>query len=401
MSKIKTGILGGTFNPPHRGHLNMALSALRLPLDEVWVIPDGTPPHKDLKGNALTLDRLNMLHILFDGIEKISIKTIETDKLIKNYTYLTMEYLVRTYPERKFYYIIGEDSFDTFSDWVHPERISKCCDFVVFPREDKSTFNDLSSKCSEMGEKFDCIFYPMDQEKIDISSTMIRDALKNDGKSYLLDPRELDYIRDHNLYREENTYTMAKFENIKSDLKKRLKPSRYEHTLGVAYTASCLAMRYSYPMEKAFLAGLLHDCAKNMSANDLLETCRKNDIRVTNAEREMPYLLHSKVGAYLAENRYNINDKDILHAIEVHTTGCPGMNLLDKIIFTSDYIEPNRNKADNLPEIRNTAFTELDKSVIFILRDTIAYLRNSGRKMDEMTEKTYNYYKEHSDFLSF
>jgi nicotinate-nucleotide adenylyltransferase len=138
-----------------------------------------------------------------------------------------------------------------------------------------------------------------------------------------------------------------------------------------------------------------------MSPDDLLETCIKNDIRVTNAEREMPYLLHSKVGAYLAKTRYKIDDKDILHAIEVHTTGCPDMNLLDKIIFCADYIEPNRNKAENLSEIRNQAFLDLDKAVIFILRDTISYLKNSGRMMDELTEKTYNYYKEHSDFLSF
>ncbi|MDD5843642.1 MAG: nicotinate (nicotinamide) nucleotide adenylyltransferase [Solobacterium sp.] len=400
MIKIKTGILGGTFNPPHRGHLAMALSALKLPLDEVWVIPDGIPPHKELKGNALTYDRLNMVRILFDGIEKINIKTIETDKLFKNYTYLTMEYLFRTFPDRKFYYIIGEDSLDSFPDWVHPERISKCCDFIVIPREDNSTFNNLKKKCCDMGKRFGSIFYPIYQEKIDISSTDVREDLKNNRTSSLINSKELDYIRDHDLYIEEKAYTMT-IDNIKSDLNKRLKPSRYEHTLGVAYTASCLAMRYSYPMEKAFLAGLLHDCAKNMSPDDLLETCIKNDIRVTNAEREMPYLLHSKVGAYLAKTRYKIDDKDILHAIEVHTTGCPDMNLLDKIIFCADYIEPNRNKAENLSEIRNQAFLDLDKAVIFILRDTISYLKNSGRMMDELTEKTYNYYKEHSDFLSF
>ena len=164
-------------------------------------------------------------------------------------------------------------------------------------------------------------------------------------------------------------------------------PKRFTHTLGVEYTAAALAMRYGADLEKAQLAGLLHDCAKCMENDKLLSICEKHHIPVKEVERRNLYLLHAKVGSFLARK------EEILNAILYHTTGHPGMTLLEKIIFTADYIEPGRKQAPNLTEIRRMAFTDLDEAVKKILADTLEYLRSGEGEMDPMTEETYQYYK--------
>ena len=178
------------------------------------------------------------------------------------------------------------------------------------------------------------------------------------------------------------------------EMEKVQSPKRFTHTLGVEYTAAALAMRYGENLEKAQLAGLLHDCAKCMDNDKLLVVCEKHHISITEVERRNPYLLHAKVGSFLARKEYKIEDEEILNAILYHTTGHPGMTLLEKIIFTADYIEPGRKQAPNLTEIRKMAFTDLDKAVKKILEDTLDYLKSGEGEMDPMTEETYQYYKQ-------
>ncbi len=167
---------------------------------------------------------------------------------------------------------------------------------------------------------------------------------------------------------------------------------RYEHTVGVEYTAAALAMRYGADMEAAQTAGLLHDCAKCISDEDKLALCKKNHIPVTESERRSPFLLHAKVGGWLAQTKYGIEDRDILNAIVHHTTGRENMSLLEKIIFVADYIEPGRKSAPNLDSIRALAFRDLDRALLCILEDTLSYLRSSGGELDPMTEITWQYY---------
>lgn len=182
------------------------------------------------------------------------------------------------------------------------------------------------------------------------------------------------------------------FEDIKKDLKLILKKNRYEHTIGVMYTAASLAMCYEQDMKKAMLAGLLHDCAKCLSSDDTMKLCKKFSIDLSKYEMDNPCLIHAKLGAVLAEKKYGIHDADIAHAIKVHTTGEPNMNLLDKIIFVSDYIEPNRDKAPNLDEIRNMSFKDIDKAVLMILEDTLKYLDTSSASVDITTKDTYEFF---------
>ena len=156
---------------------------------------------------------------------------------------------------------------------------------------------------------------------------------------------------------------------IKKYLKKHLTKDRYHHTLGVAYTAIAMAMRYnpetgnSNFIKRAEIAGLLHDCAKCMDNDKKLRICERNNIPYNSFEASHPYLLHGRVGAYIAQTKFDIHDEDILQAITWHTTGRPDMSLLEKIIFIADYIEPSRNPIPELDEIRQLAFIDIDKAM--------------------------------------
>lgn len=185
------------------------------------------------------------------------------------------------------------------------------------------------------------------------------------------------------------------YKKIRKELKKTLSHSRYEHTLGVAYTAAALAMRYKEEVDMAFLAGLLHDCAKHLSDSELIEECRTYNISVSKTEETSPYLLHGKVGSLYARKLYHINDSRILNAISYHTTGRANMDLLEKILFTADYIEPNRTKAEELPQIRELAFDNLDAAVYQILKNTIAYLTTKKAVIDETSKEAYEFYRKH------
>ena len=180
--------------------------------------------------------------------------------------------------------------------------------------------------------------------------------------------------------------------DLKKDLKKEMDDSRFEHTLGVMYTCAALAMRYEYDLEKAMLAGLLHDCAKCLPNAKKLKMAEKHHLEISSLERKNPFMLHAKLGAFLAKKKYDIEDEEILNAIRWHTTGRPDMTLLDKIVYVSDYIEPRRDKAPNLPKIRQLAFMDLDQALIKILEDTLGYLGDSAEHVDAMTKKTYDYY---------
>lgn len=182
------------------------------------------------------------------------------------------------------------------------------------------------------------------------------------------------------------------YETLQKQLKNVLDESRYEHTIGVMYTAGCMAMAHGYDIQKAMLAGLLHDCAKCMTHEERLLLCEEHHVEVTPSELDNKSLLHAKAGAILAKVQYDITDDEILHAIAVHTTGEPDMNTLDKIIYIADYIEPGRDKAPNLELIRTLAYKDLDSCMAQILYDTLNYLKTRGGLIDPATEQTYQFY---------
>lgn len=183
-------------------------------------------------------------------------------------------------------------------------------------------------------------------------------------------------------------------EDIQDKLRKKFKGNRYMHTLGVQYTSVCLAMKYGEDLKKAELAGLLHDCAKQLPEKKMIELCENHHEIISDMEYSQPFLLHGKAGACLAQDKFDIHDEDILNAIRFHTTGRPAMTLLEKIVFVADYIEPGRKEAKNLEFLRKIAFEDLDLATLKILEQTLEYLEQTGASVDQRTVVTRDFYKE-------
>lgn len=183
-------------------------------------------------------------------------------------------------------------------------------------------------------------------------------------------------------------------EKLRRQVKEALKSDkmRFRHTIGVADTCACMAMRYGVDMQQAYIAGLLHDCAKCVPDETKIRQCKEHNIKLTDIELKNQYLIHSKLGAYYAKKLYGIKDEQICQAIKYHTTGRCNMSMLEKIVFLADYIEPYRNKASDLERIRSLAFTDIDRAVYEVLKDTLDYLKKGKRPIDTTTEETFNFY---------
>lgn len=183
-------------------------------------------------------------------------------------------------------------------------------------------------------------------------------------------------------------------QQIEEKLKTVLKPSRYRHTLGVAYTASCMAMVFQVDIQKAYRAGLLHDCAKGFSIDKQRSLCQKYRITLEGTLTNSPQLMHQEIAPYLAKEEYEEEDLEVLSAIACHTTGKISMTPLEQIIFIADYMEPNRKMIPGLTKVRELAFEDLDRCMEMILKNTMTYLKECGQEIDERTIKTYQYYKD-------
>lgn len=188
----------------------------------------------------------------------------------------------------------------------------------------------------------------------------------------------------------EATYDFAK---LQRKLKKEIDEERFEHTLGVMYTAASMAMVHGCDLMQAQAAGLLHDCAKNIPGKEKIKLCQKNSIAISRIELENSYLLHAKLGSYIARTKYGITDSAVLSAIFWHTTGTADMTMLEKIIYIADYIEPHRYKAPRLAQIRKLAFTDLDECMYAILEDSVSFLSKEPEKMDSETVMAFEFYE--------
>ena len=397
MKKVRIGIIGGTFDPIHIGHLIIAQNAVtQYHLDQILFIPTGHSPHKDDKEIEQSAHRLEMIRLSIKNNPDFYFSAMEINAARTSYTYLTLQELHRIYPDWELYFIMGADSLDYLDKWMEPAEICRLATLLVAIRDDLD-MNQIKNKAAELKRLYEADIRPIITPNVSVSSHNIRERVaKGEPIRYLVTPEVEEYIAHQCLYQEDEGQTPMneRFNKIKKALKKELDKDRYEHTLGVMYTSACLAMANDYDMEKAQLAGLLHDCAKCIPNEKKLKICAKNNIPITQVEKDNPFLLHAKVGAFLARVLYEIEDEEILHAISVHTTGAPAMNTLDKIVFIADYIEPKRDKAANLKEIRKTAFEDLDEALKMILCDTIHYLNGSknDKNIDPMTLETYHYY---------
>jgi len=407
----RIGIMGGTFNPIHMGHLLLAEWAKNeVDLDEIWLIPNRISYKKAEQEIAPAFDRLRMTELAIKGNNHFKCLDLEIKRGGYSYSYETLEELTQAYPENEFYFILGADCLLALETWKYPQRILGCCKLIAAVR-DTASMEEMAEKKNELEQRFGGEILLLPFPRVSLSSTGIRERIRQ-GKSvrYMVSDSVLAYIEEKGLYRGKSDKAMksdkanteiSKSNKGKSDLLRKLRKKmkkvqdarRFEHTLGVEFTSAALAMRYGASLESARIAGLLHDCAKCLTEEKMVSVCEKNNIPISELERANPFLLHARVGAFLAREQYGVTDEDILNAIENHTTGRPGMSLLEKIVFIADYMEPGRNQAPDLEEIRRLAFTDLNRTLLKILGDTLEYLDSKNGDVDPMTRKTWEYYK--------
>ena len=392
----KIGIMGGTFNPIHNGHLALARHAKEtLGLHKVLFIPTGMSYMKKSLPVLPGEIRLKMTALAIVGESGFEVSDMEILRGGNTYTYETLEILKSEHPDAVFYYLVGADTLLSMEKWLHPERIFANCVVVAVSRDGQGD-SILQEKAKELAERFDAQIQIVPFEEVPISSSGIR-AKRTYGENItdMVSENVATYIYENGLYENEAyplPYSEVFASYIKDELRSVLSAHRYEHVVSVAETSMELALQNGYPAMKAYITGLLHDCAKYMSDEELLETCRINDIAISDAENRNVQLLHAKVGAYLAKAKYGMQNKELLDAIAYHTTGKPQMGVLAKIIFVADFIEPGRKKLPRLEEKRQVAKTDLDKAFFMILEDQLSYLNGCGQVIDPMTQMTYDYY---------
>lgn len=388
----KIAIMGGTFDPIHYGHL-VAAEAVRdeLEIDKVIFIPTGRPPHKKSRGISHNEHRYLMTVLATVNNPYFEVSRLEIDRPGTTYTIDTIKEL-KEYcnKDTEIFFITGADAISEIFTWKNPEELLELCSFVAVTRPGyKKT--KLRKMVSEIKEKFNNKLYFLEVPALAISSSQIRDRVKTDSSiKYLVSESVEDYIKKFSLYKENE---IANTELINNKLEKILSPSRFIHTQGVAREAVRLARHYGYDTEKAYVAGLLHDCAKEIPPEEKRSLCKEYKIKLDEILDKQIDLVHSFLGGAICEKEYGINDKEIINAVKYHTTGRAKMSELEKIIYLADCIEPNRKPYEGLEKTRDLAYTDLDLAMKYNLETTIKYNEAKGRLIHPLSIEALNYFK--------
>lgn len=179
-------------------------------------------------------------------------------------------------------------------------------------------------------------------------------------------------------------------DKITDYLKNNLNKERYEHSLRVKDTSIELANVYNEDIDKSKFAALIHDCAKNMSPGEIIDTVKKENYDIDEVSMKSPSIMHGLAASIIAKNLMNVHDEDILNAVAYHTTGRKNMSTLEKIIYIADYIEPMRN-FDEVKELRRLAYNDLDEALLLSFNNTIKYVISKGQLLHKDTIEARNY----------
>lgn len=387
---MKIGIFGGTFNPPHLGHITAAREAFALlGLDRLLLIPVGLPPHKELPaGSPTAAQRLEMTQLAAEATElgdRVEVLDLELRREGRSFTSDTLEALKAQYPEDELWLLMGTDMFLSLQTWHEPERVLSLVNIAAFGRRAADTESSFAVQ-----REYLCRTWPQANIRtlsisgvVEVSSTELREKLKAGQGSELLAPAVYGYILREGLYHTGADLKHLPLEQLRPVALSYLKHKRIPHVLGTEQEAVRLAERYGADVEKARVAALLHDCTKKLSMEEQLALCEKYGIQLDELEQKALKLLHSKTGAAIARDMFGVDD-EIYSAIWYHTTGHANMTKLEKIIYLADYIEPTRD-FPGVDELRNVCYEDLDKGLLKGLEMTIEEMTAMGNPVHHAT----------------
>ena len=369
---MRIGIMGGTLDPVHNGHIEIARSVrAELGLDGVMLLPAGDPPHK--KRESDKLDRLEMAKRAAAEFDWMFVSDLEIARKGTTYTVDTLHALKQKQPDAEWIYIIGADTLNILDSWRNFPEIARLCAFAAVSRPGVSGERAYAAL---LKERYGAEITFAKASGPDISSTAIR-ARVAEGRSIrgLAPDSVCDYIREKGLYL--CAYTWNELEVLLSE---RLKPARFRHTMGVAETAERLARKYGADPMRARLAGMLHDCAKSMDYDQMVALVKGNVPDLDGEELSTEPVLHAPAGMLLARDEYGVRDPEILSAIRRHTLGDKNMTLLDAVIFVSDFIEPSRRPFAGLEDARAEAEKNIWSAARLCARLSGAFVESRGGK---------------------
>ena len=384
--RMKIGIYGGTFNPPHLGHMEAARTAMdQLSLDRLLIIPDREPPHKDLEGSAASPEhRLEMARLMADGLgPRAEASDLELQREGKSYTADTVETLHEMFPDDELWLLMGTDMFLTIQNWYQPERIFQYAGAAGFARSHEDTGEMFQDQCDYLSQRFHARTTVVRLPKIvEIASRDLRRMLASEWTGGNVDPAEYlwtpvyGYILREGLFGTKADLKHLSDKHLRAVSWSMVKAKRLPHIKGTEETAVALAKYWGADPEYARRAAILHDCTKYWELEEQVACCNKYGVELTPLERVSVKFLHAKTGAALAKNIFG-QPEEVYDAIYCHTTGKPGMTTLDKILYLADYMEPTRD-FDGVEELRRLVWEDLDKAMILGLEMTVEELHERG-----------------------
>lgn len=381
----KVGILGGTFDPVHNGHIFLAKTAMeKCGLSKVIFLPTGNPPHKN-NMVASGEDRLNLLKKATANMDSFEVLDMEVRRPGITYTVDTLSRLKSLHPDWDIYYIIGTDTLFELDKWKDPKRVFELCTFVCMSRPVDDEAAQIK-KAKELKTQYGKEVVVISIMGKDASSTSIRESgslnlvptciAKDVQKIYVKEDSKIDR------------------QALLDKIKPLISDERYKHCLSVEQTAIDLAKQYGADVEKASLAALLHDCAKNIAKDPETFAADHHIGQYLHDYDDLPTpVLHAPMGAHMAQIEFGVNDDEVLSAISWHTSGKPNMSLLDKVIYLADFTEPTRYATAALTAIREIIKTDLDMALFKALECSIEKIKSKGNQVHKNTLDAYNYMK--------
>ena len=377
----RIGIYGGTFNPPHVGHIQAAKQAVStLGLTKLLMIPAYAPPHKAVlpSNSPRARQRLEMLRIAAADCPQIEVSDLELKREGISYTWETLETVKKLYPGAELVLLMGTDMFLTFDTWKNPEKILGEVTLGVFYRGDKGE-KAAALKQKETLEARGARVVLVHNDVIVISSTQMRRLLAFRCAGEFLPAGVLDYIREYNLYDTRTNWKNLPMDKLEQVVVSLLNPNRVRHVLGCRDTAVALAERWGADVTDAARAGILHDITKAIDGPLQLTLCDAYGKLLDDFSKRYPRTLHALTGSMVAQRIFGENPA-VVSAIESHTTGKANMTLLEKIIYVADYMEPNRD-FPGVEKLRELAFTDLDGALKLGLEMTLEHLKAQGAEV--------------------
>lgn len=401
---MKIGIYGGTFSPPHLGHMEAARAAIAaLGLDKLILIPAAIPPHKELpEATPEAHHRLAMTELMADGLLMpgvVEVSSMELEREGKSFTSDTLRQLRHQYPDDELWLMMGTDMFLTLQYWREPEVVCQLAGICAFGRTEQDGEALFAPQQEFLNEKYNAkitiITLP---GLVEVSSTQVREMLeRGEGHKYLL-PAVHGYILMNGLYGTQADLKHLDIPDLRACSYSMVRQKRVRHIMGTEEEAMRLAEHWGADVSLAQRAAILHDCTKYLELEPHKALCEQYGVELDDLEQRAVKLLHSKTGACIAKYVFGEPD-EVYDAIFWHTTGKADMTLLEKILYMADYIEPNRD-FEGVEKMRHLAYTDLDQAMLYGIEETMADMRERGNPIHRNTQQAQAWFREHGVTLN-